>query len=187
VADTTRPYAEISYETADRVATITLSRPDQLNAFTRVFDAAEALRGGLVARTYPAGELLPAAYALAREIADNTSAVAVAASRQLMWRMLGAGSPWEAHRLDSRAIHLLGQGPDVAEGVAAFLEKRPPQFPMRVSAGLPDLGPRWPEPPDHLTDSGRPGAGRRRRGSPRPAARRCTCARSRCSPSRARR
>ena len=117
----------------------------------RVFDAAEALRGGLVARTYPVGELLPAAYALAGEIADNTSAVAVATSRQLMWRMLGADSPWEAHRLDSRGIYLLGQAPDVAEGVTAFLEKRQPRFPMRVSADLPDLGPRWPEPPGHLT------------------------------------
>jgi enoyl-CoA hydratase/carnithine racemase len=117
----------------------------------RVFDAGEALRGGLVARTYPAGDLLPAAYALAREIADNTSAVAVATSRQLMWRMLGADSPWEAHRLDSRGINLLGKAPDVAEGVAAFLEKRPPRFPMRVSTDLPDLGPRWPDPPGDLT------------------------------------
>jgi enoyl-CoA hydratase/carnithine racemase len=117
----------------------------------RVFDAAEALRGGLVARTYPAEELLSAAYALAREIADNTSAVAVATSRQLMWRMLGAGSPWEAHRLDSRGIYVLGQAPDVAEGVSAFLEKRLPRFPMQVSTDLPDLGPQWPEPPGYLT------------------------------------
>jgi len=116
----------------------------------RVFDAAEALRGGLVARTYPVGDLLPAAYALAREIADNTSAVAVATSRQLMWRMLGADSPWEAHRLDSRGVHMLGKAPDVAEGVTAFLEKRQPRFPMRVSTDLPDLGPRWPEPPGYL-------------------------------------
>jgi enoyl-CoA hydratase/carnithine racemase len=116
----------------------------------RVFDSAEAVRGGLVARTYPGDELLPAAYALAREIADNTSAVAVATSRQLMWRMLGAGTPWEAHRLDSRGIYLLGRAPDVAEGVTAFLEKREPSFPMRVSTDLPDLGPRWPESPSDL-------------------------------------
>jgi enoyl-CoA hydratase/carnithine racemase len=117
----------------------------------RVFDAGEALRGGLVARTYSADELLPAAYALAREIADNTSAVAVATSRQLMWRMLGADSPWEAHRLDSRGIYVLGQAPDVAEGISAFLEKRSPRFPMRISTDLPDLGPQWPEPPGYLT------------------------------------
>ena len=114
----------------------------------RIFDAAEALHGGLVARTYQAAELLPAAYALAREIADNTSGVAVATSRQLMWRMLGAESPWEAHRADSKAIYLLGKGPDAAEGVTAFLEKRQARFPLRVSADLPDLGPRWPARPD---------------------------------------
>ena len=114
----------------------------------RIFDAAEAQRGGLIARTYPAAELLPAAYALAREIADNTSGVAVATSRQLMWRMLGADSPWEAHRADSKAIYLLGKAPDAAEGVTAFLEKRPARFPMRVSADLPELGPRWPERPN---------------------------------------
>ena len=115
----------------------------------RVFDAAEALRGAWSTGN-PAEELLPAAYALAREIADNTSAVAVATSRQLMWRMLGAGSPWEAHRLDSRGIYV-GQAPDAAEGVSAFLEKRPPRFSMQVSTDLPDLGPQWPEPPGYLT------------------------------------
>lgn len=96
----------------------------------RVFDAAEALRGGLVARTYSADELLPAAYALATEIADNTSAVAVATSRQLMWRMLGADSPWEAHRLDSRGIYVLGKAPDVAASAIEPASIKPGHLPV---------------------------------------------------------
>ncbi|HEY3683097.1 MAG TPA: crotonase/enoyl-CoA hydratase family protein [Streptosporangiaceae bacterium] len=113
----------------------------------RVFRAEEARAGGLVLRTYAADDLLPAAYALAREIADNTSAVSVATSRQLMWRMLGADSPWDAHRYDSAAINLLGKEADVREGVESFLEKRPPAFPMKVSADLPIVPPRWPDTP----------------------------------------
>jgi enoyl-CoA hydratase/carnithine racemase len=110
----------------------------------RIFAAEEARSGGLVSYVHPADKLLDAAYTLAAEIADNTSAVAVAASRQLMWSMLGAASPWEAHRLDSKAIYQLGRSGDVAEGVKAFLEKRPADFPIRVSKDyLADLPP-WP-------------------------------------------
>ena len=110
----------------------------------RVFDAAEAVRGRLVSRTYTAADLLPAAYALAREIADNTSAISVAAIRRLMWSGLSAASPWEAHVADSRIMYAVGPTPDVAEGVSAFLEKRPAKFPMRVSADLPAAVPDWP-------------------------------------------
>ena len=117
----------------------------------RVFTADEARDGGLVLRTYAAGELLPAAYALAREIADNTSGVAVATSRQLMWRMLGADSPWDAHRYDSAAINLLGKAGDVREGVESFLEKRKPDFPMKVSGDMPIVPPRWPDTPIDAT------------------------------------
>ena len=116
----------------------------------RVFAATEARDGGLVLRTYSSDELLTAARALAREIADNTSPVAIATTRQLMWRMAGASSPWDAHRLDSAGIHQLGKGPDAHEGVSAFLDKRPAEFPAKVSAERPDIGPRWPEPPHDL-------------------------------------
>ena len=115
----------------------------------RVFDAAEALRGRLVSRVVPDAELLPTAYALAREIADNTSGAAVGAARQLLWSMLGAASPWDAHRAESRALVELGRGPDSAEGVAAFLAKRPPVF----TAPLADVVPRWPLPPDDVVQS----------------------------------
>ncbi|WP_433327863.1 enoyl-CoA hydratase-related protein [Spirillospora sp. CA-294931] len=110
----------------------------------RVFEAREALEGGLVSRVYAPDELLPAAYALAREIADNTSAVSVAAIRRLMWSGLSAPSPWDAHAADSRLMAALGAAPDADEGVTSFLEKRPAKFPMRVSSDLPDEVPDWP-------------------------------------------
>ncbi len=111
----------------------------------RVFDAAEALAGGLVKRVVPAAELLSTARALAREIADNTSAVSVALARQMLWRMLGADHPMEAHKVDSRGIQSMGRSPDAYEGVASFLEKRPPRFTMRPSRDMPDFVPWWPE------------------------------------------
>ncbi|MDP7620203.1 MAG: crotonase/enoyl-CoA hydratase family protein, partial [Dehalococcoidia bacterium] len=92
----------------------------------RVFDAQEALDGGLVRSVHEPEELLPTAYALAREIADNTSAVSIALSRQMMWRLLGADHPMEAHKLDSRGVQSLGKMADVPEGVQSFLEKRSP-------------------------------------------------------------
>jgi enoyl-CoA hydratase/carnithine racemase len=110
----------------------------------RVFDADEALRGGLVSRIYPADRLLDAAYELAGEIAANTSAVAVAAVRRLMWSGLGASSPWDAHRTDSLLMRAFGAAPDAAEGVTAFLEKRQAEFPMTVSRDLPADVPDWP-------------------------------------------
>lgn len=113
----------------------------------RIFPATEALERGLVTRVVPQAQLLDMAYAMAGEIARTTSAVAVALSRQLLWRMLGAQSPWDAHRMDSQLLHFLAQAPDAAEGVTSFLEKRQPIFTMKVSSDLPDIAPRWPADP----------------------------------------
>jgi len=109
----------------------------------RVFPADEAHAGGLVRSLHSADDLLPAAYAIAREIADNAAPVSVALSRQMMWRMLAAPTPYVAHVADSRAIHARGQSDDVREGIASFMEKRQPVFPERVSSNLPDV---WSEP-----------------------------------------
>jgi len=111
----------------------------------RVFGAEEAKAGGLVSRVVPPEELLPAAREIAREIADNTAPVAVALARQMMWRMLGADHPMEAHKVDSRGIFAMGASPDVAEGIAAFKEKRAPRFAMRASADMPAFYPWWKE------------------------------------------
>jgi enoyl-CoA hydratase/carnithine racemase len=122
-----------------------ISRAMEWVATGRVFGPDEALAGGLVSRVVPHDELLPTARALAREIADNTSAVSVALSRQLLWKMLGADHPMEAHRMDSRAIYAMGQSPDGYEGVQSFLEKRPAAFKMKVSSDMPDFFPWWDE------------------------------------------
>ena len=113
----------------------------------RVFPAAEALAGGLVRSVHPDDELLDVARGLANEIAENTSAMSVALNRQMMWRMLGADHPMEAHKVDSRAIRYMGSSPDVREGVEAFLEKRPARFTMRPSADMPDFVPWWDDRP----------------------------------------
>mgnify|MGYP003620279208 FL=1 len=111
----------------------------------RVFAADEALKGGLVRSVHKPEELLPAAYALAREIADNTSAVSVALNRQMMWKMLGADHPMEAHKVDSKGIYSMGKSADVKEGVTSFLEKRKPVYPMKVSKDMPSYFPWWQE------------------------------------------
>ncbi len=112
----------------------------------RVFGAQEALDRGLVRSIHAPADLLPAANALAREIADNAAPVSVAMTRQMLWRLSAAEHPMEAHRIDSRAIQSRGQSADVREGVAAFLEKRPAVFPDKVSSDMPAFYPWWEEP-----------------------------------------
>jgi enoyl-CoA hydratase/carnithine racemase len=111
----------------------------------RVFGPDEALTGGLVRSVHAADELLPAAYELAHEIADNASPVSIALTRQMLWRMAGADHPMEAHKVDSRGIAARGASQDAIEGVMAFLEKRPANFPLTVSQDMPDFFPWWEE------------------------------------------
>lgn len=123
-----------------------ISRAMEWVATGRVFSAQEGLEAGLLRSLHPAGELLEAANALAREIADNTAPVSVALARQLMWRMLGADHPMVAHRADSRGMFVRGQSADAVEGITSFLEKRPASYPDKVSDGLPEIMPWWSEP-----------------------------------------
>jgi enoyl-CoA hydratase/carnithine racemase len=109
----------------------------------KVFSAQEAFDKGLVRSLHEPEDLLPAARAFAREIVDNTAPVSVALTRQMLWRMAGADHPMEAHRVDSRAIQARGVSADTAEGVTAFLEKRAPHYPDRVSSDIPDIWPHW--------------------------------------------
>ena len=111
----------------------------------RVFPAEEALKGGLVSQVVEPEDLMPAARAIGREIADNTSAVSVALCRHMMWKMLGADHPMEAHKIDSRGIRSMGQLPDAYEGVQSFLEKRPGNYTMKPSTDMPEFFPWWEE------------------------------------------
>ncbi len=112
----------------------------------RMISADEAKEGRLVRSVHAPEDLLPAARAIAREIAENTAPVSVALSRQMLWRMLGADHPMQAHRVDSRAINSRGASDDAREGVMSFLEKRPANFPVKVSDGLPEVFPDWQDP-----------------------------------------
>jgi enoyl-CoA hydratase/carnithine racemase len=123
-----------------------ISRAMEWVATGRVFPAQEGLDGGLLRSLHPSGELLQAARDIACEIAENTAPVSVALARRMLWTMLGAEHPMLAHRADSRGMLYRGQSADAAEGITAFLEKRPAQFPERVSDGLPDILPEWTAP-----------------------------------------
>ena len=112
----------------------------------RVFGAEEAQAGGLVRSVHAPDDLLPAAQAIAREIADNAAPVSVSLTRQMMWRMAGEPHPMRAHQIDSRAIAARSSSADAAEGVTSFLEKRPAAFPDTVSTDMPGFFPWWTEP-----------------------------------------
>nr|WP_299853276.1 crotonase/enoyl-CoA hydratase family protein [Sphingomonas bacterium] len=120
-----------------------ISRALEWTMAGRMVSAEEALEAGLVRSLHAPEELMPAAMKLAHELAHAGAPVAVSLTRQMMWRMLGAGHPMEAHRADSRAMRARGGAPDTREGVQAFLEKRDPAFGERVSEGLPNI---WADP-----------------------------------------
>ena len=113
----------------------------------KVFGAEEAHQRGLVRSLHAPEDLLPAARAIAREIADNTAPVSVALTRQMMWRISAMPDPMYAHRIDSRAIQSRGRSADAKEGVSSFLEKRKPVYPCKVSSDMPDFFPWWDELP----------------------------------------
>lgn len=113
----------------------------------RVFDAGEALAAGLVRSVHPPTELLNAAIALAHQVTDDSAAVSVAVTRQMMWRMMGSAHPMDAHKLDSRMIWARGRSADAAEGVSSFLEKRTARYPDKVSVDTPHFG-QWMDDPD---------------------------------------
>jgi len=109
----------------------------------KVFNAEEALSGGLVRSIHKGESAYEEAIRIAEEIIQNTSPVSISMTRQMLWKMLGADHPMEAHKIDSRAIYELGRGMDAKEGVASFLEKREAYFPSKVSKDMPDFYPWW--------------------------------------------
>ncbi|EAP83457.1 crotonase/enoyl-CoA hydratase family protein [Sulfitobacter sp. EE-36] len=123
-----------------------ISKAMEWSTTGRIFDAQEALSAGLVRSVHKPADLLGAAQELAEEIGANNAPVSVALTRQMMWRMLGADHPMQAHRVDSLAIELRSASADAAEGVRSFTEKRPAVFPDKVSTDLPDIFPDWTAP-----------------------------------------
>jgi len=118
---------------------IGLTRASELLLTGRLVRAPEALQMGLVSRVVPDAELLPTAQSLAREIARETAPVAVALTKQLIWRFLSEDDPSAAEKLDGLVFGWATQSPDAKEGIRSFLEKRTPRWGMKVSTDVPDL------------------------------------------------
>ncbi len=123
-----------------------IAKASELCITGRVFRASDEASSGLFNAVVPSADVLPRAYAIAREIADNTSAVSVALTRTLLWHGLGEKDPQSAHLVDSKCIHWAGKHPDCYEGVSSFLEKRPPRFSMSAWSDMPEFYPWWKEP-----------------------------------------
>jgi enoyl-CoA hydratase/carnithine racemase len=117
----------------------------------RIFSAQEAYEKKLVSELVAPDELISRARHIAAEIVNNSSSISVALCRQLMWKMLGADHPMEAHKLESQAMNWIYGTPDAMEGVVSFIEKRPPKFPMHVSKDMPGFYPWW-EPREFPSD-----------------------------------
>ena len=113
----------------------------------RIFPASEALDAGLVRELVPAADIASRAREIAVEIAREAAPISVALTRQLMWKLLSAPHPIVANRLESKALIAVERGPDTAEAIAAFFEKREPHFTQRPSRDLPEFYPWWDEPP----------------------------------------
>jgi enoyl-CoA hydratase/carnithine racemase len=127
--------------------TVGISQALEWSFSGRIFDADEALSAGLVRSLHPPGELLDAAYEIARGMISGSAPVSVALNRQLIWQMAGAAHPMDAHRMESIYIAQRAASADAVEGAQSFLEKRPPEFPLTVSRDLPSGVPWQPEPP----------------------------------------
>ena len=123
-----------------------ISKAAELVYTGRVFRAAEEAHSGLFNWVVPHDEVLTKAMSIAKEIAENTSAVSVALSKALLWHGLGEADPQSVHLIDSRCFYWAGRQKDAYEGVESFLEKRPPRFALRVSSDMPDFYPWWKEP-----------------------------------------
>ncbi len=112
----------------------------------KIFSAAEARERGLISSIYPADQLLDKAKEMAMDIARNTSAVSVALTRQMVWRMAGADHPMESHKVETRGFYYTGRSKDAKEGIMSFIEKRKPVFTNSPVSDMPPFYPWWKEP-----------------------------------------
>ena len=104
-----------------------LARAQELMLTGRHFDAQEALEIGLLARVIPANDLLDVALEIAGALADGPT-FATSLTKEALWNSLETTSMRAMMDLENRHQAMLIQGPEHREGVAAFLDRRDPDY-----------------------------------------------------------
>ena len=110
-----------------------------------VIDAKTAKEINLISEITSQENLISRALQISDEFTKETSSISIALTRQMLWRMMGADHPMEAHKIDSRAVYALGKSGEAVEGIKSFFEKRPPEFPGKITEDMPDFYPWWDE------------------------------------------
>jgi enoyl-CoA hydratase/carnithine racemase len=119
---------------------IGISRAAELMYTGRILNAKEALEFGLVSRVVPDDKLMDTARELAEEILLSAP-VSVTITKRMLYQFLTETDIDKAESINHQYLGWISTKPDTREGVMSFLEKRKPNWQLKVPGDLPDFYP----------------------------------------------